>query len=74
MPTYEFTCKECQHHFNVFTTVSKKNKIVCPECGGKKFRETFGVFYVGGNLSQPSAGSGENCSGTCTSCSSTCSH
>ena len=72
MPTYEFTCRECGHHFDCFTSISKKSKIVCPGCGGKKLQESFGAFFVGGNLSQPSAGAGLSCDGGCSTCGSTC--
>ena len=72
MPTYEFTCKDCQHHFEVFTAISNKGKIVCPECGGRRLQERFGAFFVGGNVSKPSAGTGSSCSGSCTTCGSTC--
>ena len=72
MPTYEFTCKACQHHFEVFTSISKKGEIVCPQCEGNDLQEAFGVFFVGGNVSNPSAGTGGSCSGSCSSCASTC--
>ena len=73
MPTYEFTCKACQHHFEVFTSISKKGEIVCPQCGGGNLKEAFGAFFVGGNVSNPGAGTGGSCSsGSCSSCASTC--
>ena len=72
MPTYEFTCRECQYHFEVFTSISKKNEIVCSECGSQNLQEAFGVFYVGGNVSNPSAGAGVSCDGSCATCGSTC--
>ena len=72
MPTYEFTCRDCEYHFDVFTSISKKGDIVCPECGGKNLREDYGVFFVGGNVSNPSAGTGGSCDGSCSSCASTC--
>lgn len=72
MPTYEFTCKDCQHHFEVFIAISKKNTISCPECNSKKLQEAFGVFFVGGNVTHPGAGQGAGCDGSCGTCSSTC--
>lgn len=72
MPTYEFTCDDCKHHFETFTSISKKDGVVCPRCGKNNLRETFGAFFVGGNVSNPSAGTGGSCSGSCTSCGSTC--
>jgi putative FmdB family regulatory protein len=72
MPTYEFTCTDCQHHFEVFTSISKKNSIACPKCEGRKLRESYGAFFVGGNLSNPSAGSGSSCDGSCATCGNSC--
>jgi putative FmdB family regulatory protein len=74
MPTYEFTCKSCQNHFQVFTSISKKGDVRCPQCGGRDFRETYGVPYVGGNLSSPGAGAGSGCAGSCASCGGGCKH
>ena len=72
MPTYEFTCRDCQNHFELFTSISKKNEIVCPECGSKNLQEVYGAFFVGGNVSNPSAGTGGSCDGSCATCGSTC--
>lgn len=72
MPTYEFTCRECGHHFESFTSISKKSEIACPSCGGRKLQESFGAFFVGGDLSQPAAGTGSSCAGGCSTCGSTC--
>ena len=72
MPTYEFTCKACGHHFEIFTTMSKKSGIVCDKCGCKKLQEAYGAFFVGGNVSNPSAGAGTGCDGNCTGCGSSC--
>ncbi|HEX9934438.1 MAG TPA: zinc ribbon domain-containing protein [bacterium] len=74
MPTYEFTCRSCRHHFQTFTSISKKGEIRCPQCNGAEFQETFGVPFLGGNLSAPSAGTGGGCAGSCTSCGSSCKH
>jgi len=73
MPTYEFTCKDCGHHFDVFTSISKKKGITCPKCSGSNLQEAFGAFFVGGDVSHPTAGTGNSCSSSsCTSCGSTC--
>lgn len=71
MPTYEFTCLDCRNHFDVFTSISNKENVVCPKCEGKHLQEAFGAFFVGGNVSSPSAGTGGSCSGSCTGCNST---
>jgi putative FmdB family regulatory protein len=74
MPTYEFTCKICQHHFDIFTSISNKVNIRCPECEGKELQESYGVFFVGGNLSNASAGQGSQCNGGCANCGENCKH
>jgi putative FmdB family regulatory protein len=74
MPTYEFTCRDCRHHFDIFTSISGKQSVVCPQCGKKDLQESFGAFYVGGSLSSPSAGTGGGCSGGCASCGGSCKH
>jgi len=72
MPTYEFICNTCKNHFETFTSISKKKKVTCPECGGKDIKEIFGAFFVGGEVSKKGAGKGSTCSGSCSTCGSTC--
>jgi len=33
MPTYDYKCKDCDHKFEKFHSMSTK-LTVCPECGG----------------------------------------
>ena len=35
MPTYEYECRECNHVFEAFQSMSAKPIRKCPECGGK---------------------------------------
>ncbi len=35
MPTYDYECKDCQHAFEEFHSMSAKPVKKCPECGGK---------------------------------------
>ena len=35
MPTYEYGCKNCNHEFEVFQSISASPLETCPECGGK---------------------------------------
>jgi len=47
MPTYEFKCMDCGHQFEIFTSISQKEKgldLKCPKCGGEKMGEIFGSF------------------------------
>jgi putative FmdB family regulatory protein len=72
MPTYEFKCKKCKKKFEIFTSISKKGEITCPECGGEDIQEIFGAFFVGGDVSKKGAGQGSSCDGTCGTCGSSC--
>jgi len=74
MPTYEFICKSCRHHFEVFTSISKKGEIICPECQNRQLQESYGAVHIGGNLSNPGAGSGSCTNGNCSTCGSHCNH
>ncbi|MCK5852373.1 zinc ribbon domain-containing protein [bacterium] len=38
MPTYDYECKNCQHAFEEFHSMSAKPVKKCPECGGKVIR------------------------------------
>ena len=42
MPTYEYHCDGCQHHFDEFQSMSEEPLTRCPECGKKKLRRLFG--------------------------------
>jgi putative FmdB family regulatory protein len=33
MPTYEYECKKCSHHFEVFQSMSDEPIKKCPKCG-----------------------------------------
>ena len=35
MPTYDYECKDCNHAFEEFHSMSAKPIKKCPECGGK---------------------------------------
>jgi putative FmdB family regulatory protein len=34
MPTYEYKCTKCGHHFEVFQKISESPITKCPKCGG----------------------------------------
>jgi putative FmdB family regulatory protein len=50
MPTYEYECKICSHHFEVFQSMSDEPVKKCPECG-KEVRRLIsggvGVIFKG---------------------------
>jgi len=33
MPTYEYECRQCSHHFEAFQAMSDEPIKICPECG-----------------------------------------
>lgn len=35
MPTYEYECLKCGHHFELFQMISEKPRKRCPKCRGK---------------------------------------
>jgi putative FmdB family regulatory protein len=35
MPTYEYECDECHHHFEKFQRITDEPVKTCPVCGGK---------------------------------------
>ena len=39
MPTYDYECLKCGHHFEVFQSISAEPRKRCPECKGKVQRQ-----------------------------------
>jgi len=42
MPTYEYECLECSHHFEAFQAMSDEPIKNCPKCGSEVRRLIFG--------------------------------
>jgi putative FmdB family regulatory protein len=42
MPTYEYECEQCGHHFDEFESILAEPLKTCPECGKDKLRRLFG--------------------------------
>jgi putative FmdB family regulatory protein len=42
MPTYEYTCEGCGHHFDEFHSITAEPLKKCPQCGKRKLRRGFG--------------------------------
>ena len=38
MPTYEYACDSCDHHFEAFQSMTEAPLRKCPECGRKHVR------------------------------------
>ncbi len=50
MPTYEYHCEKCQHTYDSFRSMSKRDDPApCPKCGqpGERQITTFGFKYEG---------------------------
>ena len=43
MPTYEYHCDACEHHFDEFQSINDKPLKKCPKCGKPKLRRVFGT-------------------------------
>jgi len=35
MPTYEYECQKCGHHFELFQSIKEAPKKTCPKCRGR---------------------------------------
>jgi putative FmdB family regulatory protein len=42
VPTYEYTCRDCGHTFDIVQKMTDEPLTVCPECGGT-LRKVFAV-------------------------------
>lgn len=42
MPTYEYHCDACDHHFELFQSITAKPEKKCPACGRRKLRRLIG--------------------------------
>ena len=43
MPTYEYVCDHCDHHFDEFQSMSEPHLKKCPQCKKPKLRRLFGT-------------------------------
>ena len=43
MPTYEYHCDGCEHHFDEFQSMSEAALKKCPQCKKSKLRRVFGT-------------------------------
>ena len=75
MPTYEFGCTKCGHKFDVFASISQKEKgleVKCPECSSSNAIQLFNSvnFIKSGEGSsyadfQAACGPGDRAGGCC---------
>ncbi len=71
MPIYEYTCQDCEAHFEKFVrSMNASGEIKCPECGGTHVKKGWSVFGTSGSdgglgsLSAAAASSACNPGGT----------
>jgi putative FmdB family regulatory protein len=66
MPIYEYTCQDCDTHFEKFVrSMTSSNEIKCPHCSGthvKKGWSTFGTGSGGNGLGALTSAAASNCS------------
>ena|SRR5437899_1036941 len=43
MPTYEYHCDACEHHFEEFQSMTAAPLKKCPQCRKRKLRRIFGI-------------------------------
>ena len=43
MPTYEYICRQCEHEFEVFQSMTESAKRKCPKCGKNALERKIGL-------------------------------
>lgn len=64
MPVYDYKCAQCGHRFDLLRSISQRDAVTCPRCGGAVMRVYEGKWALG----KPAAG-GCTCGGNCKGCS-----
>jgi putative FmdB family regulatory protein len=59
MPTYEYACRECGHHFEAWQHMTDDPLTVCPKCNGSIHRVLFpaGIVFKGSGFYKTEYGS-----------------
>ncbi len=67
MPIFEYRCKQCGHHMEVFVKSCGKelSQVACEKCGCKNTEKVITGFSVGQRKTLPESGSTCCLSGTC---------
>ncbi|MFH0940597.1 MAG: zinc ribbon domain-containing protein [Candidatus Omnitrophota bacterium] len=58
MPTYEYECRSCGHHFEKSQSITAEPLKTCPKCGKEKVARLISLgsgFIFKGSLSKPAA-------------------
>ncbi|MGI6173054.1 MAG: FmdB family zinc ribbon protein [Christensenellales bacterium] len=62
MPMYEFKCRNCGKNFEELVSVSGRDAVRCPDCGGEVQRVYEGACAFGAKKG------GSSCTGNCEHC------
>ena len=65
MPVYDYKCVECGHRFDLLRSLSARDEVKCPKCGGGVARVYEGKGAVG---KRGVGGGGCSCGGNCQGC------
>ncbi|MBQ8110898.1 MAG: zinc ribbon domain-containing protein [Clostridia bacterium] len=66
MPVYDYKCISCGHRFDLLRSVSSRDDVKCPSCGGDVARVYEGRWA---SLGKRPGGGGCSCGGNCRGCS-----
>lgn len=83
MPTYEYSCQSCGHHFEAVQSMSDEALSQCPQCGQEVKRVLsggLGIIFKGSGFYKTDAKASPSqestkaspCSGCCSSDASSC--
>lgn len=64
MPTYDYECQSCGHHFEVFHKIDDKSLKECPKCKGhgkKKIGAGSGIIFKGSGFYETDYKKGKSC-------------
>ena len=67
MPVYDYKCMQCGHRFDMLRSVSARDEVLCPKCGGAVARVYEGKWSSLGRTSVGGCSCGGNCQG-CAGC------
>ena len=75
MPIYEYTCQDCQNHFQARRAMRDADApLACPQCGAKRAKRGLSLFAAHSSSGKALAGGGASC-GSCSSSScGSCGH
>lgn len=61
MPFFDFRCSKCNHEFETFVAISRKDEVTCPKCGSQEKQQIYKAGAIKGPVSGSSGSSGSSC-------------